>query len=266
MTRTAALVLSLLLLLLPLPAAAQMSRVDLLPGWQTRDGDRMAGVRITLAPGWKTYWRAPGGNGIPPQFDFSGSDNIKAVRIHWPKPELFESWGMTSIGYMGSVTFPLEVTPADRNRPIRLDLALAYGVCEEVCIPAEANAALTLAPDDRGEDGPIRAALEARPLSAAEAGIRSATCAIRPDGDGFRLTAEIAYRTAPTLAPVAVFESGTDLIWIAAESSVAGPKGVTVEARLDYYGDGPLALDRGAITVNLLDPARIVEIRGCPAG
>ena len=43
-------------------------QIEVLPGWQTASGTQMAALRLTLAPGWKTYWRAPGEGGIPPAF------------------------------------------------------------------------------------------------------------------------------------------------------------------------------------------------------
>jgi len=35
-----------------------------------------AGIEIKLQSGWKTYWRYPGDSGVPPRFDFSGSENL----------------------------------------------------------------------------------------------------------------------------------------------------------------------------------------------
>ena len=43
-----------------------------------------AGVELRLKPGWHTYWRHPGDAGIPPRFDFNGSQNVKSVEIRWP--------------------------------------------------------------------------------------------------------------------------------------------------------------------------------------
>ena len=37
-----------------------------------------AGVEIKLKAGWKTYWRYPGDAGVPPRFDWSGSENLAA--------------------------------------------------------------------------------------------------------------------------------------------------------------------------------------------
>ena len=41
-----------------------------------RDSVRI-GLQIKLAPGWKTYWRTPGDAGIPPHFDWVGSENLQ---------------------------------------------------------------------------------------------------------------------------------------------------------------------------------------------
>ena len=52
------------LLALSTPAFAQSQDevldATLLPGWQMPGGHRMAALHLTLAPHWKTYWRAPG--------------------------------------------------------------------------------------------------------------------------------------------------------------------------------------------------------------
>ena len=70
---------------------------SVLTGWRMENGHHMAALRITLAPGWKTYWRAPGEAGIPPRFDWTGSDNLSAVTVHWPDGES-ESFGPREAG------------------------------------------------------------------------------------------------------------------------------------------------------------------------
>ena len=74
------------------PALSQMpdnlARAEISPGW--REGySHVAGLTIRLAPGWKTYWRAPGDAGIPPSFNWSGSKNVADVRVQFPVPEVF---------------------------------------------------------------------------------------------------------------------------------------------------------------------------------
>ena len=104
----------------------------------------MSGVEIKLAAGYKTYWRTPGDSGVPPRFDWSGSENLASAEVSWPAPERFSDGSGTSVGYAKDVIFPLHVTPTDPSKPVLLKLALDYAVCEKLCIPAHATAHLTL--------------------------------------------------------------------------------------------------------------------------
>ncbi len=100
----------------------------------------LAGVEIELAPGYKTYWRHPGSDGgIPPEFDWSASDNVAAVRVGYPAPAVFDGQMGQTIGYQDGVILPLVVTPIDASRSSTLRLAMFYGVCKDICIPAEAR-------------------------------------------------------------------------------------------------------------------------------
>ena len=121
------------------PATAQVPdgivTLNVVPGWRTEHGTHMVGLRITLADGWKTYWRAPGEGGIPPRFNWDGSENVTSMRIHWPRPGVFEANGIRSIGYADEVVLPMEFTPNDRNQPIQLRGQVELGVCETVCVP-----------------------------------------------------------------------------------------------------------------------------------
>jgi len=54
---------------------------DLVAGRQGAQGGRTAGLVLDIAPGWKTYWRHPGAAGVPPQFDWSRSENLRSVQL-----------------------------------------------------------------------------------------------------------------------------------------------------------------------------------------
>jgi DsbC/DsbD-like thiol-disulfide interchange protein len=98
-----------------------------------------AGIEIRLARGWHTYWRYPGDAGVPPRFDWTGSRNVAAVEVRWPAPERITlDGGLESIGYHGNLILPLTVRAADRTKPVALRLRLDFGVCEKICIPADA--------------------------------------------------------------------------------------------------------------------------------
>jgi DsbC/DsbD-like thiol-disulfide interchange protein len=106
------------------------------------------GVEIVLSPGWKTYWRYPGDAGIPPRFDWSGSENVANVEVFYPAPKrITDGTGQTSIGYEDSVTFPLRISAKDSSKPVALKLKLDFATCEKLCIPAEANLSLTFTSD-----------------------------------------------------------------------------------------------------------------------
>jgi DsbC/DsbD-like thiol-disulfide interchange protein len=114
-----------------------------------------AGLEIKLDPGFKTYWRAPGDAGVPPDFDWSGSSNIAKIDIAWPVPHRFPDGGGSSIGYKDRVVLPLTIAAREVGNPISLKLHLRYAVCERLCIPAEAELVFDL---------PLETTSEARAL------------------------------------------------------------------------------------------------------
>lgn len=115
------------------------------------------GVEILLEPGWYTYWRNPGEAGLPPIFDFSGSTNVAEVDVRYPAPERYHDGVSVSLIYRDEVVFPLTITPERPEEPVTVDVDLTFGVCKDVCIPARARAAVTLA-----NEAPRDALAEAR--------------------------------------------------------------------------------------------------------
>ena len=249
------------------PVAAQtvdeIARLDVLPGWRAASGAQMAGLRITLAPGWKTYWRAPGDAGIPPQIDLAGSQNVASARPVWPVPEVFDQNGMRSIGYAGSVVIPLEVTPSGPG-PARLTGTLDIGVCEDICVPMQLGFDAPL-PEDGARDPGIVAALVNQPLSGAEAGLRAATCVIRPSDMGLEVIVRLTLPSAGG-EEVVVIEAADPDIWIS-EADVTRT-GDMLEAASDlvHMTQNSFALDRSSLRFTVLGRDRAVDIRGCSAG
>jgi DsbC/DsbD-like thiol-disulfide interchange protein len=109
-------------------------------------GTRLAGLEIVMDDGWKTYWRMPGDAGVPPNFDWSGSVNAADVRVLYPAPMRMAEAGGEVIGYKHAVLFPIEVTPQDATKPVALELAVEFGICRDICVPAMANLKLALPP------------------------------------------------------------------------------------------------------------------------
>lgn len=128
----------------------------------------LAGIEIVLADGWKTYWRMPGDAGVPPNFDWSGSGNVASLKVLYPAPARMHESGSETIGYKHTVLFPVEVVPKDASRPVDLALTMEFGVCREICIPAEAKLSLTVQPASASGlvPSPLAAALEKVPREA----------------------------------------------------------------------------------------------------
>ncbi|MCR9215088.1 MAG: protein-disulfide reductase DsbD family protein [Proteobacteria bacterium] len=102
------------------------------------------GLQVQLAPGWKIYWRNPGDAGIPPQFNWAGSTNLQTAEVHWPRPEEFDVFGLTTWGYHDEVVYPITVSLKDKGAPLDLKLDLFFGICEQVCIPYREELSLSL--------------------------------------------------------------------------------------------------------------------------
>lgn len=157
-------------------------------------GALYAGLEIVMSAGFKTYWRSPGeAGGIPPEFDFSGSQNLKSATVLFPAPHRSKDKAGETIGYHDSVLFPLRLVAEDPSKPVMLRVTAAYGVCKEICIAAEAALQIDVEPDPTAS-GEITAALARVPLPAprstaghAPDGMTMARASIDPTLAGWRL-------------------------------------------------------------------------------
>ena len=125
----------------------------------TPDAGRLsAGLRLEFAEGWKTYWRSPGEVGLPPEIDWSRSDNLADLRVLWPAPTRFTAFGIENFGYSHEVLFPLEVVLERPGEPARLSLDVQLLVCSDICVPEAVSLDLDL-PAGLGVDGAAAAAI-----------------------------------------------------------------------------------------------------------
>jgi DsbC/DsbD-like thiol-disulfide interchange protein len=218
--------LCLAAVLATLPAAAETasgwvegynSRVRLIAGAATDASGLVAGVHIVLAPGWKTYWRNPGDSGgVPPHFDWSGSANLEVATVLYPAPLRLKDATGDAVGYMESVVFPVMLRPLDRSRPIELRLAMEYGICREICIPAEAKLQVRIEPG----------ALKALPgeLAAALAKVPREPAVRRPGDPQLAGAKAVLTGDKPRLELQARFPSGTS----GADVFVEAPEGIYI--------------------------------------
>ncbi|MGX9854114.1 protein-disulfide reductase DsbD domain-containing protein [Limimaricola variabilis] len=250
--------------LLPADAPAgpvdDIVRLDLLPGWRDADGTQFAGFRITLAEGWKTYWRAPGEAGIPPLVDWQGSRNVAGAAFHWPVPEIFHVGGFETYGYSDQVVLPVEIAPARAGAPVRIEGVLELGVCQDVCVPVALDFAADL-PMGETRDPALALALADRAMTPEEAGLGTARCTVGPAAKGIALRAEIP---AMPGARAVVVETGDPALWAAPVKMRRAGDEISAETRIEHVGKGPVALDRSALVITVIGDGEAVEFRGCP--
>lgn len=250
------------------PASAQaldgVVQLDILDGGKTAKGTYLGALRLTLKDGWKTYWRAPGDAGIPPQFDWNGSQNVGDVSITWPAPSIFVQNGLQSIGYADQLVLPVEITPRDPAKPVTLRGDMDLGVCKDVCIPEQLAFDHTL-DADAARNPAIAAALAQRPYSASEARVSATHCHLTPTSDGMRIEARVTMPSAGG-REVAVIEPGNPTLWASQPDTTRQGDTLIATSEVISASGGPFALDRSEIRITVLGANHAVDIQGCSAG
>jgi DsbC/DsbD-like thiol-disulfide interchange protein len=207
-------------------------------------------LEIAMPPGWKTYWRAPGdAGGIPPEFDFSASENAAEVHVLYPVPHRLIDKNGTTVGYKDHAIFPVAVTAKDFSQPIVLKLKASYGVCKELCVPAEVELDLVI-PPDAGPSNDIAAALPTVPRIAPIRGIDPVVSKWRVEMRGAKPVLMIESEDP---AAIADGETGSDAF---------------VDAKSGTYLPVPKKISdangRAVFEVDLTDGADIKDLTGKP--
>ena len=222
-----------------------------------------AGIEIELQPGWKTYWRYPGDSGVPPRFDFTGSQNVKAVNVLWPAPMRFSDGGGFSIGYHGHLIVPLHVVPEDADKPVLLRLKVDYAICQNLCVPAEAHAELNLA-DIAGAEEEALTSAEARVPKPAVLGANAplAIRAIHREA-GKPLPRVVIDVAAPAGAPLDLFVEGPTSDW-ALPLPQERPSGSAGLRQFAFDADGlpsGAKLEGSTLTFTLVSGPDAIEVK-----
>lgn len=236
--------------------------LSVMQGWTQEDGTVIAGVRLDLDDGWKTYWRAPGEGGIPPLFDLSRSSNLEGFAIEWPTPFVFDQGGLRSIGYKDFVVLPLVLTPADNGRAIKLRGNIEFGVCKDVCIPVDMRINARLDADATARNPAIVAALAARPFSDSEAGVKKATCKLSPAEGGMTVTTAISMPSSGQ-SEYTVLESTDPDHWFSETENRRSGDTLTSTSFLASMTGQTLMVNRSDLRITVLGSDYAVEIQGC---
>lgn len=230
------------------------SAVRLMSG-DTSGAPMHAAVEMKLQNGWHTYWRYPGDSGVPPQFDFAKSENLKSASVLYPAPELHSDAGGETIGYQQDVIFPIQVVAQDPSKPVKLHVSLDYAVCENMCVPARGETELTIVPGKNAPDPRLKAALARVPTkeTAAAAGL-----SVKRDGN-------FAVVSLPVLAdkPVTIFAEGPTQEWALpipkpVENAPAGTR--TFRFKLEGQPPGTDITKPIDLTFTIVEGARAFEV------
>jgi DsbC/DsbD-like thiol-disulfide interchange protein len=223
------------------------NQVRLIAGHASRDGKTAlyAGVDVSMPGGWKTYWRSPGdAGGVPPEFDFSGSENLASSAVLYPAPHRIHDKAGDVVGYKNAVLFPVLVTPKNPSLPVTLRGKIEYGICKDICIPAEAELQLVI-PPSVGSSDPLTDVLARVPGPNAKAGVDPSLASWRLD---------------QTSAKPKLVLDVTSAAPETADAFVEGPGGVYVplpKRAADQSG-------KAVFDVDLADGVNIKDLKGKP--
>jgi DsbC/DsbD-like thiol-disulfide interchange protein len=189
----------------------------------------IAAVEIELHEGWKTYWRHPGTSGVPPRFDWTGSDNLAKADVRFPAPVRFRDRDGDIIGYKTAVTLPVELTPVEPGRAMSLKLGLEYGVCKDVCIPVQSEFVLQVPENAVAQPAgdAATAALARVPRTAPLVPARDpklGKVAVELGGDKPRIVIDAAFPGNPDKADA--FLEAPDGLWLPMAQRADGPSGM----------------------------------------
>lgn len=257
----------LLVVALPTFAVAQtlpenVVKAELRPGWRTTQGTQMAALHLTLAPGWKTYWRAPGDAGIPPEFDWRGSQNIAGVSYFWPRPQVFDLNGMRTIAYKDELVLPIEFQLASPAAVTHVVGKIDIGVCDEICVPVSLTVAADLSTETKS-DPLIRTALTNLPTPAENAGIAKPQCKTEQIRDGLRLTTSIGLKGA-AMGDFAVIELPERPVWTSPVETTAGGGWLVQVTDMVPADASPFVLNRSGVRTTIFTTAGdVIEVTGC---
>jgi thiol:disulfide interchange protein DsbD len=110
-------------------------------------GSIQVALRQQIDAGWHTYWRNPGDSGEATTLDWTLPTGWKTGAIVWPTPQQLKIGPLMDYGYTGEVLLPLTLTaPADAKpgQTVTLKAHAAFLVCQDVCVPEDAQLSLDL--------------------------------------------------------------------------------------------------------------------------
>ena len=239
-----------------------LKSVDIIRGWRQSDDIHIAAINIKLEDGWKTYWRVPGIGGIAPILNWEKSKNIKNISQIWPTPNIYNEYGLQTIGYKDELLLPLQIQPIDKKQPIHLSITIDFGICSDVCVPIQTAVEERLPERTSIGKKNILDTLEKAILSGNKSPFKIVKCNIVPIKDGFEVNAFFEGLTSfdkDTLGVVEypVKQNG----WINQKASLISSNQLSVHATV--YNKSIHFIDRSDLTLTIFTKNKAFEFDGC---
>jgi len=121
-------------------------------------------LRTEIDENWHTYWRNPGDSGEPVQISWELPEGITAGEINWPLPRPIPTGPIVNYGFEGTPLFPVKFTispEAEIGSEMTIVSNFYYLVCEEICIPEDGSASLSITIGEPASDPRWKAVIEA---------------------------------------------------------------------------------------------------------
>jgi thiol:disulfide interchange protein DsbD len=100
------------------------------------------GLKISLDPGWHSYWLNPGDAGQPTRIQWDIPAGYRAGELQWPFPQIVEESTVVSYGYNDELMLLTEITPPkflSIGQTVRFAAVAHWLVCNNICLPATAD-------------------------------------------------------------------------------------------------------------------------------
>ncbi len=217
-----------------------------------------AGLELTMAKGWHTYWINPGEAGIATSVQWTLPKGVSAGPIQWPTPDKFTALGSIGYGYHDKtiLLIPLTIDADAALGQAPISGKVSWLECKESCIPRDEQVNATLAINGTDKPLPNAAKLDAEKTKLPKVDV---DLAIKAWWDGEAEDDErallIEFDASQAEADADFFSMPSESFEVSPESEVVAIAGDRVRIKktvMKFEGGWPSELD-GLVVRNLKD-------------
>ena len=104
-----------------------------------------AALQLKIDDGWHVYWINAGDSGLPARLSWTDAEMVTNSALEWPSPHEQPLDGLMNYGYEDELILPFDLTVLSASGDtVTLGANVSYLICEDICIPEEADLELTL--------------------------------------------------------------------------------------------------------------------------